>query len=558
MGFTRRLSFHLSVAVLALTTVTAMPAGAQTTPTTSISRFTILLRGARIGAENITVSRSAAGWKISAASQIDPPLDLIVTKFEMTYGLDWQPRQLSIEGRLRGQSLILTTSFGLTSATSEITQSGQRGVATHQIASRSVVLPTNFFAAYEALATRLAETQAGGSLPIYVAPDGQSTATVVRVTPRRIVTPEATVNIREYDLTFNNPGNPIGVQVWVDEADRLARVVVPSASLAAMRDDLSSVLMREEKIRNAGDEDVFIAAAGFNLGATITKPMQAAERAPAVVLVAGSGPQDRDHSQYGVSIFGQLARALSEAGYLVVRYDQRGIGQSGGRVENATIAEYAADVVSIASWLRKRRDVDADRLAVIGYGEGGAVALTAADREKRFKSVVLIAAPGTTGREITLQQQEQLLAQINAPEADKQARIVLQKQLVEAVITGKGWEGVPPGIRRQAETAWFKSWLLFNPETAIARVKQPILILDGALDQEVPPAHGERLETLARGRKGVPATSTRRVVVADVNHLLVPARQGSVSEYALLPSFTIAPTVGAALVEWLNDTLPRR
>ncbi|HET9371375.1 MAG TPA: alpha/beta hydrolase [Vicinamibacterales bacterium] len=543
---------------MALTTSAAAPAAAQTTPTTSNSRFTILLRGARIGAENITVSRSAAGWQISAASQIDPPLDLVVTKFEMSYGLDWQPRQLSIEGRLRGQSLMLTTSFGLTSATSEITQAGQRGVATHQIASRSVVLPTNFFAAYEALASRLAETPAGGSLPIYVAPDGQSTATVVRVTPRRIVTPEATVDIREYDLTFNNPGNPIGVQVWVDEANRLARVVVPSASLAALRDDLSSVLMREEKIRNAGDEDVFIPVSGFNLGATITRPVTPVERAPAVILVAGSGPQDRDHSQYGVSIFGQIAGALSEAGYFVVRYDQRGVGQSGGRVENATIAEYAADVVGIVSWLRKRRDVDADRLAVIGYGEGGAVALTAADREKRFKSVVLIASPGTSGREATLAQQAQLLAQIDAPEADKQARIVLQRQLVDAVITGKGWEGVPPGIRRQADTAWFKSWLLFNPETAIPKVKQPILILHGGLDQEVPPANGERLEQIARARKGLPETATRRVVVADANHLLVPAKQGSVSEYALLPSFTIAPSVGATLVDWLNDTLTRR
>jgi pimeloyl-ACP methyl ester carboxylesterase len=558
MGFTRRLTCHLSVAVLALTTSAAAPAAAQTTPTTSNSRFTILLRGARIGAENITVSRSAAGWQISAASQIDPPLDLVVTKFEMSYGLDWQPRQLSIEGRLRGQSLMLTTSFGLTSATSEITQAGQRGVATHQIASRSVVLPTNFFAAYEALASRLADTQAGGSLPIYVAPDGQSTATVVRVTPRRIVTPEATVDIREYDLTFNNPGNPIGVQVWVDEANRLARVVVPSASLAALRDDLSSVLMREEKIRNAGDEDVFIPVSGFNLGATITRPVKPVERAPAVILVAGSGPQDRDHSQYGVSIFGQIAGALSEAGYFVVRYDQRGVGQSGGRVENATIAEYAADVVGIVSWLRKRRDVDADRLAVIGYGEGGAVALTAAGRERRFKSVVLIASPGTSGREATLAQQEQLLAQIDAPEADKQARIVLQRQLVDAVITGKGWEGVPPGIRRQADTAWFKSWLLFNPETAIPKVKQPILILHGGLDQEVPPANGERLEQIARARKGLPETATRRVVVADANHLLVPAKQGSVSEYALLPSFTIAPSVGVTLVDWLNDTLTRR
>ena len=125
------------------------------------------------------------------------------------------------------------------------------------------------------------------------------------------------------------------------------------------------------------------------------------------MLVAGSGAQDRDERVFNIPIFGQLAGALADAGFLVVRYDKRGVGRSGGRIESATLDHYADDVVNVIEWLRKRRDVDPKRIAIVGHSEGGAVALLAGRRTKRAAALALVAAPGESGREVTLWQQRQ-------------------------------------------------------------------------------------------------------------------------------------------------------
>jgi hypothetical protein len=341
------------------------------------------------------------------------------------------------------------------------------------------------------------------------------------------------------------------VQVWADTNGRLARIVMPAAYLVVMRDDLSSVMAREESIRNPGDEDVFIGAAGFNLGATVTRPA-ATTRAPAVILIGGPGSQDRDELTYGIPKFGLIAGELAKAGYFAVRYDKRGVGQSGGRPEHAGMAEYAADVTAIVTWLRKRKDIDPDRIVLLGYAEGAAVALTAAGKDGRISGVALVAAAGTTGREFTLEQQRLTLIRLKEPDANRQTKTALQHRIIEAVLTGKGWDMIPEDLRYQADTPWFKSWLLFDPTAAINKLKQPLLVLHGTLDRETPVAHADRLEAAGQARRNVAAARTRKAVLAGVNHLLATAETGEVDEYDLLPAKTIAPALSAALVEWLK------
>ncbi len=129
--------------------------GPQTQEPGATSRFYVTFRGVRIGSETVTVTRSDGAMTISARGQIGAPIDLVTTKFEMVYSADWQPRKLTIEGALRNQTLALATSFGLTTAISDVTQGSTRGSTSHDVSPRTVVLPPSFFAAYEILAARL-------------------------------------------------------------------------------------------------------------------------------------------------------------------------------------------------------------------------------------------------------------------------------------------------------------------------------------------------------------------------------------------------------------------
>ena len=520
----------------------------------SSSTFVVTFAGVRIGTERVTVSRPSGGFRISMTGQIGPPFDLLTTKFDLTYAADWHPQQLTMEGALRNETLNIGTSFGLTTATNEVVQGQKRGGVTHQVSPRTLVVPVNFFAAYEAVAARLTTLQAGAQFPVYIAPEGEITVSINRITPKKISAPGAEVDLQEYDLTFARPGMPMSVQVLVDRSGRLARITYRDVGLSAIREELASVMAREVRVTREGDVQAYVPASGFNLGATVSRPRTAAGRMPAVILVGGLGRQDRDETLYGVPVFGYLAGALADAGYLVVRYDKRGVGQSGGRVEHAGIDEYAGDVLGIVSWLRARKDVDPNRIAVLTHGDGSAVGMTAAGREKKIRALGLLSAPGLPGSAFVLEQQQQSLARRNESEADRQAKIALQKRVIEVVTTGKGWETLPPDVRRQADSPWFKSWLLFDPAVAMKKVGQPLLVLNGAVDLKTPPAHGDRLAELAASRKGSAGAATQKVVVPGVNHLLVIG-PGDLEGSDSIPPSALSPEAIAAIVTWLNASV---
>jgi alpha/beta superfamily hydrolase len=525
---------------------------------TGVANFVVLLRGTRVGTTSTSISSSGSGWLLESTSRLDPPIDLVTSKFEVRYGADWQPQQLAIESTLGGQQLSLSTNFGVTTAMSELTQAGQHGSNSVQISPRTIVLPNNFFGAYEALAIRLSSLAAGARVPLFIAPAGEVTATVARVAPTRVTRPEGPVDLRAFTLSVPGQSGPSEIDLWIDARGRLARVSLPAVALVMIRDDLASVSAREEPVHNPGDKETFFPSNGFSLAGTITRPSNAAGKHPAVVLVASPGPQDRDYSTYGVSIFGQLAGALAAHGAIVVRYDGRGVGQSGGRPESAGVAEYAEDAIGIVDWLKDQDDVDRDRIVVVGYGDAGPIALTAARREKQIDGVVLIAAPGRNGRDVTLDTQRRLLARLTLPDADKAARVALQTRIIDATLTGKGWDGIPDDVRRQSDTVWFKNWLQFDPADVIAKLQQPLLIIQGALDTETAPSAADDLASLSAARKKQPASDTSKVVVPGVNHLLVAATTGDIDEYASLPSRTIAPGVVDAIAGWLDRTLPAK
>jgi pimeloyl-ACP methyl ester carboxylesterase len=297
---------------------------------------------------------------------------------------------------------------------------------------------------------------------------------------------------------------------------------------------------------------VTIPANGFSIAGTLTSPPALGRlRHPTVVLVPGTGAIDRDGTVAGIPIVSQLAGALAQQGYLVLRYDKRGVGQSGGRTETVTVKDYADDLVAIVRWLDKRDDVDDRRITVGGYSEGGVIGMIAASKEKKIRSLVLMNTVGTTGADLVLEQQQRALDRLKLTDAEKAQKVDLQKQIQAAVVSGQGWESLPEDIRKQAESPWFRSVLMFDPAPVMKDVKQPILIVQGDLDAQVPPHHADKLAELARARKK-DAGAVEVVHLPGLNHLLVPATTGEVEEYPQLPDKAISPNVATTIAEWLK------
>jgi pimeloyl-ACP methyl ester carboxylesterase len=401
---------------------------------------------------------------------------------------------------------------------------------------------------------RLKTAAVGSEIPVYGVPAFSFNVRVGESSSAQIQTTARLVTARRTRVTLMFPGAPIDAEIWAEDSGRMIRISVPGQSLEVVREDIGAVSSRSVIISRPNDEAVKIGSNGFTLAGTLSRPAQtSAARLPAVVLVGGNAQTDRDELAFGIPIFGELADVIADAGFIVLRYDKRGLGQSGGRAESASLADYAEDLRAAVKMLSERKDADPKRIAVVGYSEGGDVALLAAAKEKRIAAVGLIATPGVAGTEIVLAQQQRLLSRTMLSAEEKQAKVDAQKRIHEAVITGKGLDLLPPDVRRAVDNAEFQSLLTTDPAKIVPGVRQPILIVQGERDTQVEPQNADRLEALARARKHAAAVDV--VKVPGINHLLVPATTGDDDENNTLTDKHVSPAVSQAIATWLQKTL---
>ena len=529
----------------------AVPAAAGQQPSSTTHGYTVFVGGTVVGREDVTVQATGGGLTITGKGRLSGSLDIVMRRAEVRYRADWTPEIFELEATVNGGDTVLQTTFDGKTAVTEGMDGGRKIAQTNPVPAQILILPNVFFGSYEALSRRLASASPGQEFSAFLGAGSLGALRLTTMGTERMQVGTATFNVRRYALSFTNPRGTSLLDLYADDNGSLLRLNIPAQGLDVMREDLASSTARTLVYSNPGDEAVNIPAAGFNLGATLTRPKSAAARLPAVILLSGAGADDRDGVLSGVPILGQLAGALADAGVLAVRYDKRGHGQSGGRAESATLGDHADDAVAVVRWLANRRDVDRDRIAVLGHNEGAWAALLAATRERRIAAVVTIASPSTSGAERVVEQQRHMLEQMNSPPADRVAKIELQTRINAAVMTGRGWEGIPADMRKQADTPWFQSLLMFDPARVIKDVRQPLLIVHGDLDAQVPVSHVDRLAELAKGGR---SRAVAVVTVRGVNHLLLPAVTGDVSEYASLQDRTPSADVTAAITGWLAKT----
>lgn len=536
----------------AILLVLAAQAAAQQAPPAVPTAYSVFFRGAPIGREDVTVRTDAGGTTVTTEGRVSAPADLVIRRAEFRYAADGSPQSFLLEATSGGGDVVLRTTVTGGTAVTEGSQAGKPVSFAHPISAQALLHANGIAGSYAALAERLGGTAPGTELRMYVVPQAEIAVRVQAVNPERMQLGADFLDVRRYDLVFANANGDLAAQVTTDSAGRLVGVSVPSQALMVVRADLAASTARTQVYSNPGDEPVTIPATGFNLAGTITRPAGSAGRLPAVILLSGSGAADRDGFAAGVPTTGQLARAVAQAGFLAVRYDKRGYGQSGGRAESATLADFAEDARAVRRWLERRPDVDGKRIAIVGHSEGAWVALLAASREKRFAAIVSIAAPAGTGADLILEQQQYALDQLTLTPDERAERVALQKQIQSAVLSGKGWDQVPTELRQQADTPWFQSLLAFNPARVLEDVRQPLLIVHGELDRQVPVAHADRLAALAREESD--SKSIDVVVVRGVNHLLVPAVTGDVAEYGTLTDRNVSVDVTSAIGTWLSRT----
>ncbi len=319
-------------------------------------------------------------------------------------------------------------------------------------------------------------------------------------------------------------------------------------------------------------EEVTIQNGPIVLAGTLTVPATPGAH-PAVVLITGSGPQNRDEEVFGIKPFRMIADHLTRAGIAVLRCDDRGVGGSTGSVPKSTTADFAEDVLAEIRYLEARPDIDKAHIGLLGHSEGGLVAPIAATRSKSVAFIVLMSGPALTGEKIMLAQAELLAAAEHISEEQVRANADLQRMMFAAVRSGTGWEAVteageklalsaiarlpeeqrkmmgdPQAVARQqiaaqvasARSPWFKFFLDYDPAPTLAKVQVPVLALFGGKDLQVPAEPNRRAMEEAFAKSGL--KDYRLVVMPGANHLYQEADTGSVSEYtklkkAFLPGF---------------------
>ncbi|HUK31718.1 MAG TPA: alpha/beta fold hydrolase [Candidatus Acidoferrum sp.] len=315
------------------------------------------------------------------------------------------------------------------------------------------------------------------------------------------------------------------------------------------------------------EEDVTYsnAAAGITLAATLTIP-QGKGPFPAILLICGSGPHDRDETIFEHKPFLVLADYLTRKGFVVLRADKRGNGKSGGVYATATTADFATDAEAGVAFLRTRAEVNRAKIGLLGHSEGGAIAPMVAAHDPAIAFIVLMAGPGVPGDQILIAQRSLIEEAQGAPKDFIEKDAAVHRLLFDAIEQEKDkdsatvekdvvakFTGQIPDAQLAAEakvetSPWFRYFLSYDPATSLRLVKCPVLAIDGSKDLQVPP----ELD-LAAIRKALESGGNKHVEtdeLAGLNHLFQTANTGAPTEYADIEE-TIAPVALEKIGSWL-------
>jgi len=304
-----------------------------------------------------------------------------------------------------------------------------------------------------------------------------------------------------------------------------------------------------------------------HLEGSLTYPTSAEGPFPTLVLVSGSGQQNRDEEIMQHRPFLVLADYLASRGIAVLRYDDRGVGASTGPLDNADTRLFAEDAEAMFNVLLDNPHVDTHRVGIGGHSEGGAIAPMVAAKNKRVKYVVMLAGQGCTGLDVLLQQNEAIYRTMGLSDsllAIRQACMrelfalpagsslkdckniisrhtaTLSKTQIDSMGLGRG---TASNFRQQLELPWMQSFLTLDPADYLPKVTCPVLAIGGEKDcQVLSEPNLQRIKTLCR--------QADCHTLTDLNHLFQHSTTGNPNEYMLIEE-TFATEAMKLVADWI-------
>jgi uncharacterized protein len=322
--------------------------------------------------------------------------------------------------------------------------------------------------------------------------------------------------------------------------------------------------------------------ANINLGGTLTLPKEA-KKNPAVVLVTGSGPQDRDEALFGHKPFLVIADYLTRNGIAVLRYDDRGVGKSKGNFFTATTVDFMTDALSAVEYLKSRKEIDPNKIGIVGHSEGGMVGPLAASNSDNVKFVVMLAGPGMTGKDLIPLQTKLLMLANGSNENEANEQVTRTKEAFDIIVNepdstsaykklfdlyekkmsklseeekNKPENGkvVFEGMTKQYLSPWFRFFLKYDPRPTLENVHVPVLAMNGEKDLQVPAK--ENLPLVEAALKAGGNTKYKIVAMPGLNHLFQTAITGGGSEYGKIEE-TFSPTALKVIGDWILEITNR-
>jgi uncharacterized protein len=305
--------------------------------------------------------------------------------------------------------------------------------------------------------------------------------------------------------------------------------------------------------------------AGIKLSGTLTMP-RAKGLFPAVLLIAGSGPHDRDETVFGHKPFLVLSDYLTRKGITVLRYDKRGFGKSGGNYAAATTADFSTDVEVGVEYLKTRGEVNPRKIGLIGHSEGGLIAPMVAARDPDVAFVVMMAGSGVPVDQI-LVEQTLLISEAMGESHEKAEKSAAEERevlsmvkaqsdnaVLEKQVRKKLGESVPAAQLgaeiKELTSPWFRYFISYDPAPTLSKVVCPVLALNGEKDLQVPPR-----QNLPPIRKALEAGGNKHfevVELAGLNHLFQTAKTGAPADYTGIEE-TMSPVALEKIAGWVLE-----